>query len=47
MDYGSTKTAERIAIQIAVRANNKKTDENISHLKAYFSKEGKNSNIKR
>lgn len=31
-------TAERIAIQIVARANNKKTDKNIKTLKTYFSK---------
>ena len=45
-DYGSTKTAERIAIPTVALAN-KKTDKNINSLKAYFSKEGKDSKIKR
>jgi len=45
---GSTKTAAQMAaIPIALAAHNKKTDQNISYLKAYFSKAGKNSNIKR
>lgn len=45
-DFGSTKIAAQTAIPTVALAN-KKTVKNIKSLKAYFSKEGKDSNIKR
>jgi len=45
-DFGSTKIAARTAIPTVALAN-KKTVKNIKSLKAYFSKEGKDSQIKR